>query len=245
MKINIDIKVLVIIVLLLVILFGGCWGKRKYDQQYTENIKLSLSNQNLTQSVNSRDQIITQQQVLLTENSQKLKSMTDSIFALKRAQEKKIKEVIAYYSERTSVKVDTVFIPYITEEDTTYKELPPKFNPKAGKIAIVPGSDLSDSTIKVPQRALLDTSGLHIDMAILKKGVRLNSFLMTDTQYIRVVELKHGWFKPRTLEIQTLHTNKALTVTGQNSVIYKPKKKSGWVLKVAILGAGIFLGTKL
>ena len=42
-----------------------------------------------------------------------------------------------------------------------------------------------------------------------------------------------------------LHTNPIIKVTGQNSAIYIPPKKARWLEKTLLIGAGIFLGTKL
>lgn len=230
MKINIDIKLVIIFILVFILIFGGCWSKRKYDAQYSKIDSLTLANQNTQILYNKANQIINQQKILLTDNQSVIKHLSDSIFNLKKENQKKINEVIAYYSEKTKIKIDTFYIPY-TISDTVYTNT---------------GFIIGDSTyLKVPKSVKYSNSWIKLDATIGYSGFRLNSFSMTDSQYIRVIELKHGLFKPKSLEIQSLHTNPYLSIEGQNSIIYKPKKKNDWLIKGILFAGGLFLGTRL
>jgi hypothetical protein len=113
-----------------------------------------------------------------------------------------------------------------------------------------------DSTVKVGTKAKEITPYYTIDATIQKDSLQINNVSFTDSQYVRFVVLKGGLLKrdqnhklhlflKKSMQVQILHTNPKMHVTGSNSVIYTPKVKSRWFEKLVLIGTGVYLGTKL
>ena len=238
-----------IIVVLLIGLsrLDSCQNNR-YGNLKAENDSLISLTQRLVQDTNKLGQVITKQAVTITEDKEAINKLTADIFNLKKKDQRRIQQVNSLIKETTNTKVDTTLVPL---SDTSK----PKFNADSCKEAI---AYIEDSTVKVPQRLIIDSTKdkyFQFDATLTKNGLTINSVNFPDSQYIATVETG-GWFKrdingklklyqKRQLEIQVLHTNKYITVTGISSLIYKPKVKGRWVERLAFVGAGIYLGTQL
>ena len=205
---------------------------------------MTLANQKLDSTVNKMGQKIYTQIVTLSEDQKSIRQLTDSIFNLKRKDERIIRRIVAYYSERTKVRIDSVGVPY---SDTIALR---KFKDSADfyKYAL-------DSMIPVPRRFQFVTTYLSFDGTVGKDQFELNHLELPDTQYIRIVENRGGFlrkvngklkFHVKTqIQVQTLHTNPYLKVLGENSVLYTPRAKPRILEKVVLLGVGVFLGLHL
>lgn len=237
-----------IVILLLLLIFGAGMFKRTYDSQRMKDgiiDSLTLANQTSVSFINKQNEVITQQKVLITESQSSIKKYTDSIFNLKKSEQRKVKEVIAFYSEKLKAALaDTVYIPFAIDpeaedssaEEYTFEESDCE---EFIKNALV-------GKIDVPKTVALDSSGVFkIDVTILEKGLRINKLEVPDTLSLRVIENKTGLFKPRTLDVQAKHSNPMFTNIDQTSILYKPKPKGKWLVRALILGLGIYLGTKL
>ena len=244
-----------IVILLLLLIFGAGMFKRTYDSQRIKDgiiDSLTLANQTSVSFINKQNEVITQQKVLITESQSSIKKYTDSIFNLKKSEQRKVKEVIAFYSEKLKAALaDTVDIPYIDDGITLVPTGDADTVNATGEY--FDESDCEEyirnaivGKISVPKSVLLDSVGVFkIDATILEKGLRINKLEIPDTLSLRVIENKTGLFKPRTLDVQAKHSNPMFTKIDQTSILYKPKPKGKWVVRALILGLGIYLGSKL
>lgn len=247
MKINIErIKWLVIGLLAFALLLSAntCNQKKKQitqlelDKQQTDSIK------------NKLNQTIYTQEVLAVNDKQTIKDLTDSLFNLTKAQDKRVKDVIAYYKGITKTEIKDVKIPYI--DTPALKKWEDSVMERCSKVI----EYYDANTISVPRTAKDSTKDYKIDLTIRQDSLVVDSIIIVDSQYIRFATIKGGFLKKDTygkrhlflkkkIEVQVLHTNKFIKVTGQNSAIYIPPKKARWLEKALLIGAGIFLGTKL
>lgn len=211
---------------------------------------LRLENQALTSIVNLRGDTIRTQEAIRTSNQESMRILTDSIFKLKDKHNRRIKEVISYYSERTAVTKKDVFIPY---EDTVNKR---KFEDSLARVCSEVIKYYEDSSIIVPRKVNVDSGDFKFSGTVLKDGFNIDSFKVIDTQHIRFNVTKGGLLKrdvngklklftKKKIEVQVLHTNDDLSVTGMKSAVYVPEKKRNLVLKSALLVGGIIIGTQL
>ena len=201
--------------------------------------KYSLSqieNQEYKKVANKQGDSIVKQRAIIVKNKEQLKTLTDSIFKLK----KDVKAVTAFYKESTKTNWDTVYIPYIDVQyipnpllqtgDTITKELYTYIN----------------NSVKVPNSFYLDSLLFTVKGKVTKEGVRIDSLNIPDTFNLRIVETKGKLFKPSFIEFQSFHTNPLVQVTGANSIMYKLPKKTFWQVvldKLIWVGVGIGLTT--
>lgn len=225
--------------------FQTCNKNSQLDKLADENLELRLKNQKLDSIKNLLDQTVTIQQVIETQNQAEIRKLSDEKFQLQQNLNKKIKEVLYYQSQYTKIQIDSILVPY--EDTTKIREF--KTLAAFKKFA-------EDSMIVVPKPVKLDTTstyyknGLRFTGEVRKTGFQINNIGFIDSQYVRLVEKKRSFwqfitFQRRPIEAQVLHTSPYITVTGQNSVIYRPKSGGRILEKAVLIGAGIFLGTKL
>lgn len=250
MKKIVTIERIIIVVLLIITVFALI-GKDKRDRRKDEQItQLQLEKQHLDSMLNERGQTILKQEVIVTESQDAIASLTDSIFALKRSEARKIRDIISYYKGITNTRIDSVEVPYVDEVERK------RFSDSVEKMCKDVIKYMNDSTITVPISAVSTTPNYSVDFTATKVGININSISIPDTQYIRFVTLKGGLLKKnqdgkrklflkRSVRVDVLHTNPLVQVTGQNSVIFQPPNKPRLLEKAVLVGAGVFLGSKL
>jgi len=189
--------------------------------------------------LNSKNQVIYEQEAQITSSKVALKNMTDSIFALKRKHEREIKGITAYYSERTVTQIKNVYVSYV--DTSAY----PVLSDSLTKIC----AEKLSNVIPVPRTGIISTDTFFAVMTVEKEGITVNQIEIPDTQHVRFTEIKGGFLK-KDLEgkrhfilgkqygVQVLHTNPAIKVQGQKSAAYKQKSN---FLKHALIGAGAVL----
>jgi|GEM_PF-4173952 len=229
-------------------------NKCNYESQVArQNValdSLTLANQKLDSIKNELKQTVYTQTSIITDNQAEIKDLTDQKFNLTKKYEKKIKDVTFYYEAQLSAHIDNTFIPYkdTATIDSVRKELS-KYKDTASLYNYV-----LNNMIKVPKAVTLDSvedkyqEGIRLSGVITKTGFHLGTISIADTQYIRVVKLKRGFFHPFSkpkFQVQVLHSSQFINVMGQNSVIYSPVKKPNILLKALEFGGLIFLGSRL
>ena len=232
----------------------SCRG-RDFMSQQAKIDSLTLANQQMVQVKNSLDQIVTKQAVIITQDQESLKDLTDSIFALNKKDQKRIKQIDALIQINSQTHVSTVNVPYV---DTIARK---KFSDSVEKacadvIAYYRNStvELTDtSNGELSKHVVIDSNQnkhFQFDGSVLKDKFRINSVNFPDKQSISIVETKGGLlkrgidgkvklFRKKTMEIQVLHTNPYIKVTGVSSIVYKPPVKGRWVERAILFGAGI------
>lgn len=243
---KIDAKLIVIVILagFLVTSIVTC---NKRDGQISQ---MQLDKQTTDSIVNQYGQTILTQEAIVTNNKQAIKDLTDSIFGLTRAQDRRIKDVIAYYKGITNTIIREVQVPYI--DTASMVDWADSVRKNCSKVI----EYYEANSIFVPKQAKDSTKDYSADLTAGLHGITINKLEIPDSQYIRFVTIKGGFLKrdasnklhlftKKSIQVQVLHTNKLIQVTGQNSAIYIAPKRARILEKVILIGGGIFLGTKL
>lgn len=234
-------------VLLLAFLIHGCIKNNNLKDELS---RVKLENQVIKTVANVNGQLVTMSQTEVTASKKALKEATDSIFNLSKKYEKKIKDVHAYYRQNSSVVIKEVEVPYIDTASVKHWE----DSIKRQCAAVI--DYYEDSTVKVPKTAEYVSDSLYAKLTATKYNITIDSLSIVDTQHIRLVTLKGGFLKKdqsgkrrlflkKSFQVQVLHTNPLIKVTGQSSAIYISPKKPNWFGKALLIGGGIFIGTKL
>lgn len=234
----------VLIVALLFSMLRSCAKSEQIDKLKADSIH------QIDSIKNTLGQTITLKEVEITNSKEALKLATDSLFNLKASQDKKIKDVIAYYKGQTKLKVDSVKVPYI--DTTGKKEWEDSVKAACSKVI----EYYEANTIAVPRTAKDSTKNYKADLTATLSGITINNLELVDLQTIRWVVYKGGllkkditgkrhlWLKKK-LGVQIVHTNPHIKVIGAESAIYQAPKKPRILEKIIFTGIGIYLGTKL
>jgi hypothetical protein len=242
-----NIIVIVLAFLLGLIFTKGCQYAKLRNAEITA---LQLDKQRSDSIINTRNQTIVQQEVIITNNPKALKHLTDSLFALKQQDERKISSVIAYYKSIIKVGVDSVAVPYV---DTVAQH---KFADSVAQECAQVIDYYESNYISVPRTAEDSTADYLIKIDLLRDQASLTFRLTPDTQQIRFAVFKGGLFKKdiygkrhfmlkRKIVAQVLHSNKRFEIIGQNSAIYERKGPPKALGAVLLIGLGVLVGTQL
>lgn len=215
-----------------------CNLRHKIEEGKQEITALSLEKQALTTKVNSQGREIASQKVIITDNTNSLNRLTDTIFQLKE-KDRKNTETIAYFKNVTQISVAAVDVPYL---DTVAMR---KFEDSLANQYPQLASYIRDSSIRVPTTAGIGTPYFSLEVTAKKSGITVDKLVVPDTLQLRFVEHKAKLFKKGSIEVQYFHTNPYVQNISSNSVFYKPKRASFFkrvILPVAVgVGAGILI----
>lgn len=237
-------------ILVAILIIGVILTKCDSNRHVTENLALKIENQRLDSIKNQAGQTILVQEAVIVKDQKAIKDYTDSIFNLKKKQERQIKTIIAYYSQHTNTQIDSVPVPYV---DTIATK---KFSDSVTAQCQEVIRYLNDSTVTVPRTVETpkDSYNFYFKGTVTKSKFIIDSLSIVDSQYVRIVVHKggllrkdvygkrHFWTKKK-IEVQSFHTNTLIKVNSQTSVFFDPPKKKNVVGKLFLLGAGIYLGT--
>lgn len=192
---------------------------------------------------NSLNQVVYSTRVQLGESQRELKEVTQEKFNLEKKHEKEIKKVHAFYASRTKVELDSVLVPY---KDTSWTKHW-KDSVKANCAGVIMWYE--DSTVLIGTKATDSSKFYKVDMTVQKQGVEINNIQFVDSQYVRFVTVKGGFFKKvegkrkfhvkRSLQVQVLHTNPHFKNTGMDAIMYDPPKKKGGLIRGIIIGGTV------
>lgn len=216
-------------------------GLNKCNSDY---YSLSISNQELKSQrldsiKNAYGETILTQDVIITNNRRDIANLSDSIFRLKDKHNRRIKELIAFYSTTTNTGVQNVAVPYLDKQ--AMKRFTDSIEQKCAEVI----KFYRDSAIQVP-RIVKDSSTYFVfNGTVEKDSFKINNIQFPDSQYIRVAIVKKGLFKKPKYQIQMFHTNPYIKTTGANSVIYQPPKNSKVPLYTVLVALGLIGGKML
>lgn len=182
---------------------------------------------------NEKGQVITENQVLKAESSRQLKSLTDTIFNLKKQDEKRVKTINSYARIIQEYNSGPKFAPFI-EDAGDFTTLAPKDStPTAGP--------RDSNYIRVPKPFMYWDSLTSIRGRVTRVGVWLDSIKVQNTVHFRTLEEKAGFLNMgRKSTIQVLNSNPAITTVGV-TMIQVPSRPNWWQ-KWGKLAAGAILG---
>lgn len=254
---NIIFGGIVIGLIILLMQVDSC-RNRDFRAQQNKIDSLTLANQKLVQDTNRLGQTISKQEVIIasgSEQEKQLKELTATLFNLKKSEEKRIKQVEALIQIASNIHVDPVTIPFV--DNAKEKKFSDSVEKACADVIAFYRShsvELTDTTSKgeLAKHVAIDSTQdkfFQFNGSVLKSGFRINSINLPDSQRIAVIVAKGGLFKRdvngklkifkrKTMEIQVLHTNKYINITGMSSIVYKPKVKGRWVERLLMIGAG-------
>jgi hypothetical protein len=238
MRIRIEIVAAAIIILCTVFGITKCQSDRAYRDQAATIDSLVLANQQLITKLNKAGDTIHTQTAIVTSSQEQIKSLTDSIFNLRRKDERKVKEVIAYWRERTSTRVDSFETSWV--DTLAMRRFKDSVESRCKDVI----SYMRDSTISVPRTSRGDSLQFSYDVTVVRKGLVFNRIEFADSLDSRFVE-SGGFLKKRSIEVQFKHSNPNVKVVGSNSVYYKPRYRGRWAERVILALVGVFVGLKL
>ena len=215
-----------------------------------EIASLKFENAHIDSMKNAANQVIVTQRVELLKTKaeqEQLKAYSDSVFNLTKKQERKIKDVIAFYQAKTNIKIVDKLVPYLdTTKQKEWKD--------SVKLACQNVIDYYEAnTIGVPGSAKVEDSTIYASLIVKKDGVEIDSLSIPDVQSLRFVTLKGGMLKKdqegkrhlflkKSLQVQVLHSSPYLEHISSQTYLYQEKKKAKLLPKLILIGAGIIIG---
>lgn len=249
-----NITVVIIIVGLLITLFqvDSC-RRRQFASQQSIIDSITLSNQQLVQTVNKKNEVISKQEVIMVTDQDALKKLTLDIFDLKKSEEKRIKQIDALIRIKSSTSITQVKIPYI---DTLERK---HFSDSLERACSEVIAYYDTNYIKTPKKVTIDSlqnKDFQFYGTVNQKDFTIDSLSFPNLQNISVLETKGGFFKrdikgkirfytPRKMEIMVSNSNKYVYVQGMNSLVYKPHIGGRWIERILGFGAGAAVGILL
>lgn len=226
-----------------------CNKNNPYANQQSTIDSLMLANQKYDSIVNKKGQNVAIQTSIVTDNQGQLKVLSDSIFDLKRKLSKADK-VLSHVAQFTNVGVTDRLVTVTDSLDLS--RIADSINKESDELV----SYIKANTVSVPRTYLDSSKDFKFKATLSKNGLNINSLSFPDSTYIRFVEHKGGLlkfdskahlhlFKRKSIEVQIVHTNPYVKVTGLQSVYYVPKAKQKWIERAIIAGGASFLTFKL
>ena len=224
-----SLSVFIIIVLLL--------QKQKETSRLLSKIStLELTHQkNMDSITNKYGDEIKKQQAIIFEGEQGKKALqkySDSVFALKKKDDRKYKETVAYYENYIKTS-----LPEVVYVDLDSNELPKPDTTFLSQSV----KDYINNSISVPRNFNLDSQYFKISGTINKNNIALSKVEFTDSLYGRFVTKKGGLFKPDIIEYQVMNKSPYTNIEGVKSAIYTQKKKTFQKI-IPPLAIGIVVG---
>lgn len=232
------IAIIILLISTLLLLLNTCRMNRKLLVEEGKVDSLSLANQTLDTIISRNKKVIISQDVIITSNKHSLSALTDTIFDLKRKDQKNT-STIAYYKEVTKTKLPPTYIPY--KDTIAFKQFKDSLSEESQAIV----KYMQDSTITVPRTSILTSPNYSIAATVNRDYLSIDAISIPDTLQLRFVESKGNLFKKSSVTVQFFHSNPYITTTSANSAVYIPKRKSfaqRVLLPIAVgVGAGLLI----
>lgn len=238
----------VIIVLLGISLAVGIFRyielNREKDKYLTENnlviLKYKMSQQKIDTLTNEKNQLITKQQVVTSEDQTSINKLSDEVFNLKKKDAKNT-ETLALLRTDQKASVDSLNVPFTgsIEVDSTKRETT-LINKDSAELR----QYIREKTIEVPQSVEYKDTTIAFNGTVTKEGITIDSLSIPNTLNQRIVKKDGGWFKSDTYEFQSSNTSKYFHTTGEQSLLFTPKQKGTFwkvIGGIALGAAGVLI----
>lgn len=199
-----------LVVLLIFSFWNGCHKEALMGS--LQGVVDSLEKQSVVLQ-NNLGKSVTQNWEHEVESRKQLKSLTDTIFDLKKADQRRVKEVERYarvaqqvtYKDRLATWTDT---PHVT--DTHVGDIPPQ--------------PADTNLIRIPRPFKYMDSTISFAGVVVRAGVRVDSINITNKLHLRTVTLSSGFMNwKRQTAVQAINENPAFTTTGITSLVVKDR----------------------
>lgn len=238
-------KIKNIIITVLVLLFGT---SLYFNFSKNKEIQTVLLQQKQSDSIiNLYGKTIYTQATIVTQDKSTIKELTDSIFKLKKKHEKRIKSVIAYYSEQTTIRVDSFETAWV--DTAKMKRFSDSLELHCQEII----NYYKNNTVDIGRQSSVDSPYFKGNFTVTKTGITIDKIEFKDSLKLRFVEIKGGILKKNSegkrklftkgwIEVQAFHENPYIKVNSQQSVIYQQKNKSYIYDNFIFAGLGVLTG---
>lgn len=219
--------------LLAVILFFSLRECRS-NRQGVANLRLDLDSvaRQAVQIENARGQLIAENNQLQATNGRQLEQLTDTIFDLKKKDQKRVKTVQEYARIIQQFNAGGKLAQFVTDPTDT--------STKAA--AAVPPPCTDSNYVRVPQPFIYMDSTIIFRGRVTRVGVWLDSIRIENTLHYRTVVNKTGFLGlGRSTTVQVLNTNPAIQSLGVTSIIV-PHRVNWWHRWGKPLAAAILAG---
>lgn len=180
---------------------------------------------------NEKGQVISQNQVLKAESSQQLKELTDTIFNLKKEDQKKVKAIENYTRIIQQFKTGPKFAEFTTDD----------FTDLVKKDSTHTAGALDSNYVRVPRPFMYMDSTVQFAGRVTRLGVWLDSIRIENRLHFRTVVEKAGFLNMgRKTSVQALNSNPAITNLGVATI--QTANRLNWWNKWGKLAAGAILG---
>jgi hypothetical protein len=181
---------------------------------------------------NEKGQAVAQNQQVTVASGKQLQALTDTIFKLRKEDQRKTKTVEQYARIVQEYRAGGKFAPFQPEDFTDLVHADtPAYAPARG----------DSNYIRVPKPFIYWDSTVTFTGRVTRTGVWLDSIRIDNTIHLRTVVQKKGFIGLGSVtSIQVLNSNPAITTTGVTSLVVSkaPKWWNRWgkPLAAAILG---------
>lgn len=219
-------------ILLIVSMWNGC-HKADLVGDLTGVVD-SLENRTITLT-NEKGQAIAQNQQAQVASGKQLQALTDTIFKLRKEDQRKTKTVEQYARIVQQYEAGGKFAPFQPDDDFTDLV-------RADTPALIQAPARVDSNyIRVPKPFMYWDSTITFTGRVTRTGVWLDSIRIDNTVHLRTVVQKKGFMGLGSVtSVQVLNSNPAITTKGVTSLVISkaPKWWNRWgkPLAAAILG---------
>lgn len=181
---------------------------------------------------NARGQLVAENKQLQATNADQVKELTDSIFALKKQDAKRVKTVQEYARVIQKFETGGKMAPFLpVPEDTATRT--------AGQ---VPAPCQDSNFVRVPRPFMYLDSTITFRGRVTRVGVWLDSIRIENTLHYRTLVNKTGFLNlGRSTTVQVLNTNPAITTLGVTSIVV-PHRTNWWNRWGKPLAAAILAG---
>jgi hypothetical protein len=202
----------------------------------------------MVQDLNRQGEIITSQEMIITQDKETLTKLGKDILNLVKSEEKRIKQINELIQIRGNTVVKNIPVPYVDSNERK------RFSDSLEKACKEVITYYDQNYIKTPRKVSIDTPYLKFVGTVKKNNFVIDSLKLTDSTNIVVLETKGGLlrkdingklklFSRPSLEIKVKEENPYRVITGVTSIKYQPKSRGRWLERGLLLGLGI-LGAK-
>lgn len=220
--------------LLVVILFFSL-RECKSNRQTIANLSVNLDSiaRQAKQFENKNGQLVAENKQIYATTGRQLEQLTDTIFNLKKADQKRVKTVEQYARIIQQFKAEGKLAHFVDEPtDTSTKT--------AGAVELPPCAD--SNYVRVPKPFMYMDSMVIFRGRVTRVGVWLDSIRIENTVHYRTIVNKTGFLNlGRTTTVQVLNSNSAIQTMGVTSITI-PHRVNWWHRWGKPLAAAILAG---
>ena len=236
-KLKFNRLIIAVLTFIIVMLFWkGCELKKDYNNLLDNSTNYAnLENSFKKKTLKDSSTIATQNQMLLTQ----FEALKLGVLKLNGD----IKVVQSQVTQKQEIKIDSVFVPFIPSHFADTSVWMARINKGDSSRHLI--DSLLNNTVIVPHSFKLEDKWFNMYGKVQKKGLLLDSFLITNESVVTLGYKKSGFLNlKKEAVVEVTNSNPYLNVTKLKNVVIKDKKTI-IQSKLFWFGIGIFAGIVL